>query len=153
MKIYIRAMSENKSRLHDQLVPLAGKMIEHLMKCFMFPNTDPYEHWKGEIYSFIHDVPKLSNSKKWPDSDFLVKCLWDTYEDAIEDWYPQLIDEYSSYHLNTHSESVTVYNCCSEYVEWLCVELSRYGRVSSRSCFEKIDNIVEGIVSDTNEQQ
>lgn len=143
MKIYIRAMSEQKSRLHDQLSPLAGKLIEHLMKCFMFPDCESANHWKGEIYGFVHTVPKLTNTKKWPDKKFLLDCLWSTYQDAIDPWYYNLISDYSNYALNENSELDTVYRLCYAYIEWLCNKLSLDGRVSNSQCYDRINSLIE----------
>lgn len=51
---------ENKSQVRQDIVNVEGKIIEHLLKCFLYKDsTNNLNHWKQEIFSFLYEVPKL----------------------------------------------------------------------------------------------
>lgn len=142
----LQEMSENKSQIRQDIVNVEGKIIEHLLKCFLYKDsTNNLNHWKQEIFSFLYEVPKLKNTKKFPSYkllySFTIERIYDTLLDRIEPRIKNL--EFKGYPKVNNYNKKDLYNAILEYYNWLIKELSKTGFVESKSVFNKIDEIIQ----------
>lgn len=63
-------MALDKQSLIQELSGISGRLIEHLVKLYLFTNDskNPWRKsdWRKEVWNLLHQVPKLKSSKKFP---------------------------------------------------------------------------------------
>lgn len=139
MKIYISAMGTNKNIVETQLVAASGELTDHLIKLYLYPSTEYRNHWKQEIYSFVPRCPKLKNTNKYPDAQFIFDCI-SAYLDTTETAMYYVMQEYPS-HTPERYDAQELEQLMAEYLTWLADELSANGRVQSQAVYNKLDEI------------
>ena len=137
MKLYVRSFAENKKDLHSYLSNRADVVIEHLIKIFLYPNAQEYNHWKQEVAAVLKKVPKLKNSNKLPSASFIVDSSWMVWEDQFDRFVEVVKEEMKELSENINND--TLYDAIDEYFEWLSKELSKYGSVVSDNIYHEID--------------
>lgn len=143
MKIYIRAMSEERSAIKSELSKASDQLNMHLIKVMLYPDADCLNHWKGEIYAFLHKVDKLKGKNKWPKADFIKQCI-STHNDMIEQYVILVEDE--EYELTPRSINIrTLELAIDDYDNWIADELSNHGVVKRSDVYRKIDELVESV--------
>lgn len=134
-----------QSKLEDNLIDINPKITEHLLKCFLYKNTtNNLEHWKQDIYSFLHEVPVLKQNKKLPSYKFLINNTFNIYSevlmnrldakirDLIKKGYPE-ISNYNKQNL---------YSAIYNYYDWLCKLLASNGYIELSEICDKIDELI-----------
>lgn len=131
MKVYVKAMADSRKECWARLDNIGDPLIEHLIKLFYYSDNGNTEHWKDEVYSFLHSVFKLKNNKKFPSSKFIFDSLTDSYfpvfdkmESSVLYRYDKTLRRNVSYCDSSCKEFV------SKYLRWISHELSECGRVS-----------------------
>ena len=140
MFIYIRSMSEARSKVHDQIASVAYEMDRHIMKLMLYPDTEYVEHWEKEIAGFLNHVPKMKGSNKYPSAKFIIDAV-SIYEDAIEDMLPVLKEDYS----RLHAADVTladIEHVIAQYHKWLSTALAEKGQVSQVAIINKLHELI-----------
>lgn len=138
MKIYIRAMSDKKEVIYRRISDPSDKIIEHIVKLLLYPDSQYCNHWKQEIYSFLNRIPTLKNNGKYPKADWIYRALT-IYNDQIDVIVSDVKEEYSSLHAKDISIQEITYSI-EEYQKWLANELSSKGRVKSQEVYQALDN-------------
>ena len=76
MRIFVTEFAESKKEIERELKPKTENIIEHLFKLYLVPEHTAVNHWKQEIYSFLHTIDKLKgNIKDLQKSNFMIGLL------------------------------------------------------------------------------
>lgn len=155
--ILIREFADNKRDLQRDLRGKTEQIIEHIFKMFLMPNHESYNHWKQEIASFLSEVTKLKNTKKFPISKQLYDWTYNIRQDLITDKsyvrgkikniaIQYDMDEKKLMKLNAHINYICkkLNFICESYFKWLCSELSKYGIVTYDKIYDKLDELLKG---------
>lgn len=127
MRIYIRAMSEERQEIRRGLVNTSDQIVLHLVKLMLFSDTEYVHHWMQEIYAFLHRIKKVKGKNKFPDYKFIKEAL-STNNDVI----PSIISEAKTVEpeLTPNTTSVSSIEAAVEfYIDWISTELSTGGYV------------------------
>ena len=141
----LQEMSENKVQIRQDIVNVEDKIIEHLLKCFLYKNTmNNLKHWEGEIYSFLHRVPKLKNTKKYPSYkllyNFTIERIYDDIDNIINLTISNL--EFKNYPKVNNINKENLGKAILEYYDWLIEKLSKNGGIVFSSVCNKIDELI-----------
>lgn len=139
MKIYISAMATDKKSAMLQISNVSNVLLEHLIKIYLYPNTEYVDHWNHEIWNFFHSVPKLKGSNKLPNYKF-IRAAVGQYEDMVDKFVDAVQDEYSAL-TPTRTDHVELEDMISTYFDWISEELSINGVVSPSQVRSKLEEI------------
>ena len=137
---YVVGMSDKRSEIRNQL-KYAGKQVAlHLIKLAIYPDAQERNHWKQEIYAFLHDVPRLKKSNKWPEFDIIFDAL-SVYDDIVDNLVLEVYDD---------EESLTPSELSAEKLEemlltyhaWAAHKLSKNGILRRQDVYNKIDELI-----------
>lgn len=136
----ILCFAETKKEVARELKKESENLYEHLIKVWMFPNSQSQNHWKTEIGTkFLTKVDKLKNKKKYPTSKFIIENTWDVWEDALIDRIPSILARIDEVPL-TLDYSI-VYDAIHGYIFWASDTLSQKGVLNPNDCYDKIEEI------------
>lgn len=148
MKIYITAQALQKREMETRLATRMSDVIEHMLKLYLMPNHSARNHWETEIYTFIHSVEKLKQSKKYPTKEQIYSWTYDKVQDLVTDtsWMTLAIEDIcDQYNIQlTISINTVIYeldNLCIIYFSWLSENLSERGRLTNREIYQKLDEL------------
>lgn len=138
MKRYVYAMSVNQQDLSQQLLGASVPLIEHLTKLYLFPGLEYTNHWRKEVWNFLHRVPKIKSTNKYPDADFILDKI-SGYADDGWGLITSVSEEYSE-HIPKRTDGDELGALISDYLSWISNALasSNTGSVSSSSVYEKL---------------
>lgn len=139
MKRYIYAMSTTKRELTHQLVSASLPLTEHLVKLYMFPNSINVDHWKHEVWNFVHQVPRLKGSNKYPSSKLIFSCL-STYLDELDNTADLMQSEYSLL-IAARSDYSCAEEMITKYIKSVSDILAKQGRINSSEVYILLDEI------------
>lgn len=102
----------------------SDNLIEHLLKVFYYRDSiESYNHWKSEIYAFVHKVPLAKKTNKAPKKSFIKKNLWGYQEDIFPIIHKKLVKSFCiRYGFISLDERAGLF--CKEYIDWLSEGLS-----------------------------
>lgn len=132
-------MSVNRQVLENQLFSAALPLTEHLAKIYVFPDLEYRNHWMKEVWSFVHSVPKLKSSNKFPEASFIFEAL-SGYADVSYNTIEVICDEYSQ-HTPKRVDGDELEGMIIEYLTWLADQLSESGKVCSSDVYIKLEEI------------
>ena len=141
MYIYIKSMSEHQSEIYRNLTSVSRQINLHIIKILLYPNCEYVDHWMHEIWSFLFDVDKQRNTKKWPKESFLKKSL-STHNDLIEQYVDIVIDE-ESFLEPRELDYNEIKRCIEDYYSWVAEELSKNGRIRQSETKTKLKEILD----------
>ena len=72
MKRYVTAMSIPKRIIENKLEEAAAPLTDHLVKLYLFSDSEYVNHWRQEVYGFLNSVPKLKSNNKLPTFQFII---------------------------------------------------------------------------------
>lgn len=136
MKRIILGMSINQRMFGEDISQKYEQVIYHLVKIAMCPKHESVTHWISEIYNFVPRVRKISNNKKFPSYNLIMKYTWDRDEDIIVDTIMEQVKD--NHYLYTNDNPKSVYNFCKEFTEWWASKLSSEGRIKPDELSAKI---------------
>lgn len=136
MKRCIYAMSTTKRELAHQLVSASLPLTEHLVKLYMFPNSINVDHWKHEVWNFVHQVPRLKGSNKYPSSKLIFSCL-STYLDELDNTADLMQSEYPL--TATRSDYTCAEEMITEYIKSVSDILAKQGKINSSEVYMLLD--------------
>lgn len=147
----ILAMSESAREIKRDLTSATNLVIEHLLKLYLMTSHESENHWRREVYSFIHNVKKLSTSKKFPSTKMIYEWTYGVYQDVVTDEkYMEVmvrsIEEdydYDFSYLNISEVCKNMDKVCQRYFSWLSDSLSKVGVVSPKQVYGKLDEILD----------
>ena len=132
-------MALDKQSLIQELSGVSGKLIEHLIKLYLFPNSNTKNHWRKEVWNLLHQVPKLKSSKKFP-SNRMIRDIIGAYDDMTTELSTLVMEEYPDLkpYRTDYAELATIVN---NYLDWISDVLSTKGVVSSSKVYTKLDEL------------
>ena len=139
-------MSEKRKEIYRRLKDKLEDLAEHVGKCIVYRNTsNDLNHWKSEVYAFIHTVPKLKGTNKFPTYKNLkenVLCLIDDRMDAIASGSMNIASIEGLPDIECNMDLLG--NLILEYCDWLMKTLSssQQGNVSYYLVSGKIDELI-----------
>lgn len=140
MKIseFAETMKDIRNRLVDGT---ATTMIEHLVKLIILDSPENINHWRQEIFSGLHEIPKQKKNNKYPTSQFIFDVIWNYYSDDLDKYVDFVIKEEPNEKLKDNIESEDILEPIYSYVLWLAVRLSKYGKVESVDVHNKLKEL------------
>lgn len=139
MKRYIVGMSVNKKDIQRKLFDVSLPLTEHLAKLYLFPTSDNVNHWRGEVYSFLHIVPKLRHNKKFPDARFIFNEI-SAYADTCDSMM-KAVESMESSESVVRSDSKELEEMLTKYFRWIASELSSNGAVTTYAVYSELDQL------------
>ena len=108
MRIFVTEFAESKKEIERELKPKTENIIEHLFKLYLVPEHTAVNHWKQEIYSFLHTIDKLKGSNKRPTKEQIYKWTFGKKEDLFDDdYYTKRYNKINDY---MHNSSTYIVN-------------------------------------------
>ena len=132
-------MSFDRQTIILKLTENIEQLTDHLIKLYLFPNTDYTSHWKKEIWNFLNRVPIMSASKKLPPYKLIYESI-SGYLDRTEDLMYFILDEYSE-HIPERVDAQELESYICNYLKWLADQLATKGLVTSKEVYAKLDEI------------
>lgn len=140
MRFKLVEFAYSKRKIEDSLVDHTGEIINHIIKLCLYPHSEYENHWKKEVYSFIHDIKKLNYNNKFPSAKFIYDKTFGVWSDTISERIDSIEEEYGkSLEYNVYSKCYTV---CDAYFRWLASQLSTKGIVSISKVCEELDKLI-----------
>lgn len=137
---YIKAMSDKRADVRNELKYAGEQIALHLLKLLMYPDAQERNHWKQEIYAFLHKVPKLKKTNKWPEQEFIFEAV-SVYDDVVDNLILEVQDEEEQL-TPINIDVVKAQQVLIEYHSWIAQELSQYGILRRQSVYDKLDELV-----------
>ncbi len=141
--------AENKREIERQLSDKTDILVEHILYLIMDKNNSASNHWKQEIYSFIHSVKKLSGKNKFPTSKQIYGWTYDKISDCVTDtdWISVFVEDACDKECFENIYSITdiskrLHSFCTDYFTWLSESLSRIGIVSRQDVIHELDILI-----------
>lgn len=141
MKLYIRAFADSQAEIYRDIKSKSSVVIEHLIKLFLYPNSNNLNHWKTEIFAAMSRVPKLKRTKKYTESKNILKYSWNIWNDSIADMIDVIQNDYGL----SNTPPDIIYNNVHIYLAWISDKLSRFGYVTSNQIYSKIDDLIQSM--------
>ena len=152
--IPLQEMAITKNRF-EKIIENNGKIaLFHLIYCLVQPNSDDYNHWKGEIYGNFSAFDILKYNKKYPsEKDFFYSGMdnwFERFKNQMKWWVTKAyqlelgnnILKYEDIPYKIDLEKVS--KCCIEYFNWLINNVdSKTGTVDQSKVYNKIDELVK----------
>lgn len=138
-------MADTKEKITDTFEKKTLQISAHLIKIFFWTNSGYYEHWKEDVFSFLHDLAKYKNTNKLPTFDQLKKWYLTTQLEKFD----YATDSYISKACYDEGLDKPKYNDSNlknylkEYFIWLCNSLSKTGRVTLDEVSNEIDSLIK----------
>lgn len=149
MKIYIRGFAEAQKEIERRLSAHTDEIIEHIIKLVLMPDNSARNHWEGEIAGQLKSIDRLKNSKKFPSAKQIYKWTYGKKQDLVVDakWMGVSIREIEEIYDVYIDQSVydicdTVDEVCTNYFQWISIELSTVGKVSTPTIYRKLDELI-----------
>lgn len=135
----------------NKLEDVSSEVMEHFIKLMIFPYSRNCNHWKQEIAAFLHKVPVLKSSKKYPSYDEIMKHIYYAWADATTNWIDQMVIDYPNEKILPVTYEV-VSECMYIYFDWLSRELSKSGLVAKQRIYDKLDEIQQICIDKSQEE-
>lgn len=132
-------ITTDKKQKLSVLEEKTSKLLDHLVKLYMYPNHENAQQWRQEIADSIRSVQKVEPSNKFPKKKDILKYTWYIWEDAFLDWVKVLPKDYGKPTRDIDLDDL--YHSCQQYFEWLANELATIGLVSRKSIYDKLINL------------
>ena len=136
---YIKAMAYDKQSVQNSLESVASSLTDHLIKLYLFSESEYVSHWRQEVWHILNRVSKLKHSKKFPDSRFIFNCI-SGYADMCDNLIGLWCSEYDSL-TPTRVDYEEAEKLILEYFKWLSDKLSSQGSVTSAEVYNELDRV------------
>ena len=145
--ILLREFAIERPALKASLMSDFKQIFPHLLLVFYHPTAQEANHWKGEIYNFLSDVPLLKSTKRLPKKDLIFDGLWTSVEERIPSRHRNFIRDINEGEYGENLGSI-VYDSraeefCRKYIIWLSEQLSILGELSRNSVIKEIDELLK----------
>lgn len=138
----IFGMSRKRSQVAMDLEDITLQLTSHLIKLYMYPTSEDTSHWRQEIYNFLHNVPKLKMTKKFPSKQFILDNTININKEMIKIWYKIIDDDYSdNNNIYEYFDFNQMKNIILNYYDWLADNLSQQGIVSRKSVYNELERL------------
>lgn len=136
---YIKSFAVSNKEIFKNLSSNSENLIDHLIKVFLWPDVQEQNHWKQEIWKFVHSVPKSKSTNKFPSANKIFEAIWEPFSDVIAEHILLWIGEIEETPIKFSYSNV--YKAINEYCKWLSIELSTIGEVKSSEVYSKIEEL------------
>lgn len=138
-KVY--GFAESRKQLKAKLSDVSGRVLEHILKCFMYPEDDATHHWKSEVRGFLPYVKKEATTNKLPSQQFILENTWKLVDDLIDMMYLNIQRWYRDKPDPEFGPSELYLMCEEFFIQWSVI-LSEYGQISLQEVSILVDEIV-----------
>lgn len=136
---YIRAMPRGDKDIENRIADAAEQIDEHLIKLILYPNnTQDIEHWRSEIYAFLHKVDKRKTANKYPKSRFIYNALA-CHNDIMDNIIRCVKSEYA--YTPKYISNPEILEIIEKYQKWLAYELSSQGAVTKQEVTQCLQSL------------
>ena len=139
----LEEFAKDKDSISRDLYNDSKQVVEHIIKCMLWPKSRDLSHWKTEIMGSLFSIPKYKNNNKYP-----------TFT-QLNNWFLKGKLEDTANSLNTNIRIVcrkenkkvpdynlqNIYKCIADYLTWLCQELSKTGVVDDVDMENKLNEL------------
>ena len=141
MYIYIRAMSDEQREIHRDIKSKAAQINQHIIRLALYPKCEYVDHWKHEIWTFLHYVNKLKGRNKLPKPRFIKDAL--SVSNDMTYGFIRLVEEMESELSPSNMSIKEIDKFINEYQDWLSVMLSANGIVLQKEVKDKLTELME----------
>lgn len=145
MRIF--AFAKSQKDVANEISRNTTKIMEHLIKVFLYPEATTQNGWKSEIYGFLNETPKLKGSHKFPSSKFIFDVTYGAYGDTLTSHIYRVKETISESPIDVTEEVLD--RAIRAYFKYLSSELSSKGVTLPHQCYQKIEQIREEIIQGT----
>lgn len=140
----LNEMAEYKKDIIKRIEDKEYVLMEHLIKCLMYSDSNNLEHWKKEIYSFVNRINPLKGINKYPTYKQLKSWIINKFSDTLKQTIYAIADSINyEYHKNIEYNSAKLAQCVIAYYEWLMINLSQKGVISLQEVSKEIDALIQ----------
>ncbi len=140
MRIYIRAMSEDRRNIQSELKSHSEQLDEHIIRLMLYPNSDYVSHWKQEIWNLLHKVDKLKGKHQFPKASFIYDAI-STHNDMIKE-FRELVEDIESELTPVDVSTERIIQVLETYQRWVAEMLSVRGIVRRSEVYAKLDELI-----------
>lgn len=142
----VQEMAENRKAVKDRLISYRTKeMIEHLIRLIIFNSPKNKNHWRGEVYGLLNDIPLMKHNKKPPNRNFIFQTIWEYYGDRLDYLTESVLRQEPKEKLKTDKKisdfADEIYIKVKDYVFWLSKELSEKAVVTKQEVYNKLEEL------------
>lgn len=113
--------------------------MRHIILYLCSSDVGLKNHWANEIYSFIHDVPKLKGTNRYPSASFIFDNTYEIWYDSMEPGVQKLFQqEHMEYDAQRVKIAIAI---AKEYFLWLSEQLSNNGSVTNQEVRQKLESL------------
>lgn len=147
---YLTELAKSRSEIKSLLESKEAIIKEHLLKLYFWRDLDTKNHWEGEIFGNVPELPKLKGSNKFLSKDKILEYLY-SYFDVIEYHTKHGLEiiELQEPNLPERSSYITSKDCrnfkcfCDEFFDYVGNNLSRIGIVDKRKTYTLLDRLLQ----------
>lgn len=143
MKVYIKSSAMKRSDLGADLEEVAVALLEALGQLYLFPKCEYTHHWRQEVWTALHRLPKLKNNNKLPSKQFIINHTWEEYKGEMD--YILICAREHEYLLTPEVdrlENVEEFSSiCFKYLDWLSGILSSKSKVLPSEVYQKLKEL------------
>lgn len=139
----LNEMADTKKEITESIHNKEWMISEHLIKCMLYPKSENINHWKVELYGFVHNVNKVKGTNKYPSYKQLYKWVLNRFEDSLLDRIDGYVSDITRKYGNVEYNKQMLYDKIIEYFKWLLQNLSEKGYVTRQEVSDKIDILIK----------
>lgn len=132
------SLSEIKSDLRGKYM---NTCIKHLLKLYLFSDSQNKNHWRVEVYASFNKVAKLRGNNKYPKPELIFNTIWNHYSDILVNFVEDIFDEEPNEELTTTITGFEAENKLKQYIKWLSNQLGTKGSVTKSEVYSKLEEI------------
>lgn len=135
----ILCLADHSSKIHDHIEYLTPTIMEHLIKCLLYPGTIYQKHWKQEIAAFYR-INKSKSNNKFPSARNILKHTWYIVRDTTSETIRAIKLDYKQFQPANISND-TIQQALDEYFYWLADNLSDHGVIAKYEIYQKVEEL------------
>lgn len=148
-KYRLQEMAKTKSDIVKILEDRKLNIYNHLVYCYLWTDTENYNHWKGEIRAFIYETYSIKGTNKFPTAKQLYKWCFEDWiievkrhiDVIVEEAYKKEQKSNKSLKLPKYDNNMMNYIC--EYIMWLCENIADGEILTTEQVSNEIDLLIE----------
>lgn len=133
-------MSNTLANVRDNVKYASYEIDHHIIKLLLFPDTEYTNHWKQEIFAFLHDIDKLKSTNKWPKETDILDWLA-CHNDVLSNYRITVEDEYEDL-VPCNISNSDILSAIEDYQAFLASNLASSGLVRRKDVYDLLSAIV-----------
>lgn len=140
-KLKIFEMANSLKNIKDNLDNMSAVVLEHLAKLAILDSPQNKNHWRQEVYNFLHRTQKIKGTNKYPNSKIIFDSTWGRNGDSFEDVFIRLaLTEYKDIPVKSYDIKNITENA-KQYFKWLSEKLGENPVISSNEIYTKLNEL------------